>query len=219
MGRVTAYVRVSTIKQETDNQLSGIREYAAREGIVITEVVGETISGFKSQITERKFSDVVDELQPGDTLIVSETSRISRRLLEVQNIIQQLLDKNVRVITVKENIVFKDDINSKVLAFAFSLGAEMERSLISSRTKEALARRKAEGVRLGRPPGDLKPENLKLWGKDEEIIELRMKRVSKSAIARLFEVNRETLSRYMKRRELDKEILWRLHEKTTDKTI
>lgn len=219
MGRVIAYIRVSTIKQETDNQLTGIREYAEREHLEISEVVGETISGYKSQITERRFIDVLDSLQSGDTLIVSETSRISRRLLDVLNTIQQLLDRGISVITVKENIVFRDDINSKVLAFAFGLSAEIERSLISSRTREALARRKAEGVRLGRPPGELKPENLKLWGKDEEIIDLRMKKVSKSAIARLFGVNRETLYRYMIRRELDKEILWRLHQKTTDKRI
>lgn len=219
MGRVVAYIRVSTIKQETDNQLSGITEYAEREHLHIDEIVGETISGYKSHLTERKFSEVVDSLSNGDTLIVSETSRISRRLLDVMNTIQQLLDKGVGVITVKENIVFKDDINSKVLAFAFSLGAEIERSLISSRTREALARKKAEGVRLGRPPGALKPENLKLYGKDEEIIKLRMQRVSKSAIARMFDVNRETLNRYMRRTELDKEILWRLHTKTTDKRI
>ncbi|WP_064256348.1 recombinase family protein [Rhodococcus sp. HS-D2] len=219
MGRVVAYIRVSTDGQDTNNQLTGIKQYAEREHIEISEIVGETISGYKSHLTERKFSEVVQELERGDTLIVSETSRISRRLLDVLNTIQQLLDRGISVIAVKESIVFRDDINSKVLAFAFGLSAEIERNLISARTREALARKKAEGVRLGRPPGTLKPENLKLWGKDEEIIELRLKRVSKSAIARMFDVNRETLSRYMKRRELDKEILWRLHTKTTDKKI
>lgn len=219
MRRVVAYIRVSTVKQETDNQLSGITEYAKREHLHIDEIVGETISGYKSHLTERKFSEVLSGLHQGDTLIVSETSRISRRLLDVLNTIQGLLDRGVSVVTVKENIVFRDDINSKVLAFAFGLSAEIERSLISSRTREALARKKAEGVRLGRPPGELKPENLKLYGKDEQIIELRMKHVSKSAIARLLDVNRETLNRYMRRTELDKEILWRLHTKTTDQTI
>lgn len=217
MPKVVAYVRVSTIRQETDNQLTGIRDYAEREHIEITEIVGETISGYKSTIVERKFSDVLESLEAGDTLIVSETSRISRRLIDVLNTIQQLIDRGISVIAVKENIVFRDDINSKVLAFAFGLSAEIERSLISSRTREALARKKAEGVRLGRPPGSTSPDKLKLYGKDEQIIELRMKRVSRADIARILDVHVETLRRYMERRELDKEILWRLHKETTNK--
>ncbi|MGB3822465.1 MAG: recombinase family protein [Rhodococcus qingshengii] len=217
MPKVIAYVRVSTDHQDVENQLSGITTYAENEHITIDEVVGETISGYKSNLQERKFSDVTDELQRGDLLIVSETSRISRRLLDVLNIIQSLLDRGIGVIAVKENIVFKDDINSKVLAFAFGLSAEIERNLISARTREALARKKAEGMILGRPVGSGKIENLKLYGKDEQILELRLKRVSKAAIARLLDVNRETLNRYIQRQELDKELLWRLHNKTTNK--
>lgn len=215
MSRVVAYVRVSTLKQETENQLTGIESYATANNLHIDETFSETISGYKSTIKERKFSDVLDSLQAGDTLIVSETSRMSRRLIDVLNTIQHLIDRGVTVIAVKENIVFKDDINSKVLAFAFGLSAEIERSLISSRTREALARKKAEGVVLGRPPGSAKPEGLKLWGKDEFIIEERLHRVSKSAIARKLDVSRETLVRYMKRQQIDKEVLWRLHQKTT----
>jgi DNA invertase Pin-like site-specific DNA recombinase len=217
VGRIVAYIRVSTIKQETDNQLSGIRLYAEREHLEIAEIVGETISGYKSTITERKFSEVLDSLEAGDTLIVSETSRISRRLLDVLNTIQQLIDRGITIIAVKENIVFQDDINSKVLAFAFGLSAEIERNLISARTREALARKKAEGVVLGRPLGSTSPEKLKLHGKDEEIIQYRMNDVSKAAIARLLDVNIETLRRYMKRQELDKEILWRRYKETTNK--
>ncbi|MCZ4544967.1 recombinase family protein, partial [Rhodococcus qingshengii] len=119
MSRVVAYIRVSTSKQFVENQLSGIRAFAERERIEITEIVGETISGYKSTLTERKFSEVLEGLERGDMLIVSETSRISRRLLDVQNTIQQLLERGISVVAVKENIVFKDDINSKVLAFAF----------------------------------------------------------------------------------------------------
>lgn len=213
MPRVIAYVRVSTNKQDVENQLSGIRIFAERERIEITETVGETISGYKSTLTERKLSEVLEGLERGDMLVVSETSRISRRLLDVQNTIHDLLD---RVVAVKENIVFKDDINSKVLAFAFGLSAEIERNLISARTREALARKKAEGMILGRPIGSGKVENLKLYGKDEQILELQLKRVSKSAIARMFDVNRETLNRYIKRQNLDRELLWRRHNKTTN---
>lgn len=216
MSRVVAYIRVSTSKQFVENQLSGIRAFAERERIEITEIVGETISGYKSTLTERKFSEVLEGLERGDMLIVSETSRISRRLLDVQNTIQQLLERGISVVAVKENIVFKDDINSKVLAFAFGLSAEIERSLISARTREALAVKKAEGVVLGRPVGSGKPEKLKLYGKDEQILDLQLKRVSKSAIARMFDVNRETLNRYIKRQNLDRELLWRRHNKTTN---
>lgn len=133
---------------------------------------------------------------------------------DVLNTIQQLLDRGVNVIAVKENIVSKDDINSKVLAFTFGLSAEIERSLISARTREALAKKKADGVQLGRPVGTGKLENLKLYGQDEKIVELQMKRVPKAAIARMFDVNVETLNRYIRRRELHKELLWRLHKKT-----
>ncbi|WP_064444407.1 recombinase family protein [Rhodococcus sp. YH3-3] len=216
MPRVIAYVRVSTNKQDVENQLSGIRIFAERERIEITETVGETISGYKSALTERKLSEVLEGLERGDMLVVSETSRISRRLLDVQNTIHDLLDRGIGVVAVKENIVFKDDINSKVLAFAFGLSAEIERNLISARTREALARKKAEGMILGRPVGSGKVENLKLYGKDEQILELQLKRVSKAAIARMFDVNRETLNRYIKRQNLDRELLWRRHNKTTN---
>lgn len=217
MGRVVAYVRVSTEKQETDNQLIGIKEYAAREHLQITEIVGETISGYKSTLTERKFSDVLDDLEAGDTLIVSETSRISRRLLDVLNTIQQLIDRGVHVIAVKEGIVFRDDINSKVLAFAFGLSAEIERNLISARTREALAKRKAAGVKLGRPPGSTSPEKLKLHGADEQILDWLEHGVSKTAIASMLDVNRNTLTRYIDRQDLHKELLWRRFLKTTKK--
>ncbi|WP_336874365.1 recombinase family protein [Rhodococcus qingshengii] len=216
MPRVIAYVRVGTNKQDVENQLSGIRIFAERERIEITETVGETISGYKSALTERKLSEVLEGLERGDMLVVSETSRISRRLLDVQNTIHDLLDRGIGVVAVKENIVFKDDINSKVLAFAFGLSAEIERNLISARTREALARKKAEGMILGRSVGSGKVENLKLYGKDEQILELQLKRVSKSAIARMFDVNRETLNRYIKRQNLDRELLWRRHNKTTN---
>jgi DNA invertase Pin-like site-specific DNA recombinase len=213
MSRVVAYIRVSTETQTVENQLSGIEKYAESNNLTIDEVAGETISGYKSKLNERKLSEVLASLERGDTLIISETSRISRRLLDVLNTIQELLDKGVNVIAVKEGIVFRDDINSKVLAFAFGLSAEIERSLISARTREALAKKKADGVVLGRPPGSGKPEGLKLFGKDEEILAMQLKRVPKATIARLLDVNRETLNRYIKRQQLDKELLWRLHQK------
>lgn len=216
MPRAVAYIRVSTSHQDVDNQRFEISRYAERSGVLIDEFIGETASGYKTQLVDRKLSDVMAELERGDTLIVSETSRISRRLMDILNTIQGLLDRGINVIAVKEGIVFKDDINSKVLAFAFGLAAEIERNLISARTREALAKKKADGVQLGRPLGSADPKNLKLYGKDEEYIALRVKKVPKAAIARMFDVNIETLRRYVSRQELDKEVVWRLHKKTTN---
>ena len=216
MPKVIAYIRVSTSKQDVDNQRFAISQYAYRARLHVDQFVGETISGYKTELVERRFTDVLDELERGDTLIVSEVSRISRRLLDILNTIESLIKRGIHVVAVKEGIEFKDDINSKVLAFAFGLAAEIERSLISARTREALAKRKADGIRLGRPPGSTSTEALKLYGKDEEIIAMRMNRVSRAAVARTFDVHVSTLRRYMERRQIEKEVLWRLYNKTTD---
>src|SRR5437773_10021786 len=109
-------------------------------------------------------------MQPEDILIVTEISRLGRSLLEVMSILHTLMEKQAKVYTTKERYELGNNINSKVLAFAFSLSAEIERSMISSRTKEALARKKSEGKKLGRPKGRLSTKT-KLTGKDEIIKE------------------------------------------------
>ncbi|MFJ6416512.1 recombinase family protein [Paeniglutamicibacter sp. NPDC091659] len=197
MPQVIGYARVSTGKQDLDNQRYEIDRYCEKSGLVLTEFVEEVVSGFKTTIGDRKISQLLDGLGRGDTLIVSETSRISRRLIDVLNTIQICLDRGVTIIAVKESYVFRDDINSKVMAFAFGLAAEIERSLISARTKEALARKKAEGVVLGRPVGSFQHKHYKLHGKDEEIVALLQKQVSVSALARVFNVNRKTMQTYI----------------------
>lgn len=197
MTRVIAYARVSTDKQDVENQRFEIARYAEQNGLTITHHVEETVSGFKTQIGARKIAEVLDSMERGDTLIVSETSRLSRRLLDILNTIQLCLDRGVTVIAVKEKYVFRDDINSKVMAFAFGLAAEIERSLISARTKEALARKKAEGVKLGRPAGTWHAHHYKLHGKDDEILALMRKQVSVAALARIFNVNRKTMQNYI----------------------
>lgn len=216
MPRVIAYVRVSTAHQDYENQVFEISRFAERKGITVDEYVSEVITG-KADIHRRKIGDVLDSLQRGDTLIVSEVSRISRSLTAVFNAIEQAVKREVVIMTVKGDHVFGDNINSKVMAFAFGLAGEIERDLNSARTKEALAKKKADGVKLGRPVGSTSPEALVLHGKDEEYIELRLKKVSKAAIARLFDVHVETLRRYVLRQQLDKEVLWRLHQETLKK--
>lgn len=216
MGRVVAYIRVSTDRQDVENQRYEIERYAERQHLSIDEFVGETISGFKTQITERKISLLLKELQAGDTLIVSETSRVSRRMIEILNALQDCIDRGITIIAVKENYVFKDDLNSQVMAFAFGLAAQIERNLISARTREALARKKAEGVRLGRPPGTNDPTKRKLYGKDDQILDWMEKRVPKSVMARLLDVNRETLRRYIDEQNLDFQLRVRRLKKLDD---
>lgn len=201
MPRVIAYARVSTDKQDAENQRFEIEKYLARTGQVYDQFIEETVSG-KRDVSERKLGELMKELDKGDTIIVSETSRISRRLSEIFNTIQDCIDLGITVIAVKQNYVFADDINSKVIAFAFGLAAEIERDLISQRTKEALARKKSEGVVLGRPVGSFQHKHFKLHGKDEEILALMEKRVSIATLARIFNVSRPTMQRYIEDNEL-----------------
>jgi DNA invertase Pin-like site-specific DNA recombinase len=216
MARTIAYVRVSTTHQDYENQTFEIANFARRKDMTVDEYVSEVITG-KADVKSRKIGDILASLENGDTLIVSEVSRISRSLTAVLNTIEDAVHRGVVIMTVKGDHVFGDNINSKVMAFAFGLAAEIERDLISARTKEALAKKKADGIKLGRPVGSTSPEALKLHGKDEDYIELRLKKVSKAAIARMFDVHVETLRRYVLRQQLDKEVLWRLHQETLKK--
>ncbi|WP_100504018.1 recombinase family protein [Mycobacteroides abscessus] len=201
--KTVAYIRVSTDRQDVENQRFEITRYAKSNHLNVDEFVGEVISGYKTQIAERKFGQVLKELDRGDTLIVSETSRISRRLIDILNTLQDCIDKGITVIAVKEQYVFKDDLNSQIMAFAFGLAAQIERNLISARTREALARKKAEGVILGRPRGKAAdPTKRKLHGQDDQILDYLEKRVPKAVIARLLDVNRQTLQNYIDQENL-----------------
>jgi putative DNA-invertase from lambdoid prophage Rac len=201
MSKTVAYVRVSTDKQDAANQEFEVRRFATQRGYEIDSFISEVVSG-TTDTKYRKFGEVVDRLEAGDTLIVSEISRISRNLYQVFETLQACLSRDINIVTVKENFILGNDINSKVLAFAFGIAAEIERNMISARTKEALARKRAEGVVLGRPVGTHRPEHRKLYGKDEQIMEWLDKRVSYAAIGRLLDVNRETVSRYVRDNDL-----------------
>ena len=147
-----AYLRVSTGKQNPENQRDEIRRFAEEKNITIDQWIIETASG-KLAPQKRKLGRVLRRMKKGDTLIVTEVSRLSRSLTEIMTIMGQCLEKEISIYTTKERYTFDNSINSKVLCFAFGLVAEIERNLISMRTKEALAVKKAEGVRLGRRPG------------------------------------------------------------------
>ena len=149
---IIGYLRVSTEKQNPENQRDEIRRFAQEKVFQIDCWVVETVSG-KIAHKKRKLGRLIRKMNKGDTLIVTEISRLSRSLTEIMAIMGECLDRQINIYTTKERYTFDNSINSKVLCFAFGLVAEIERNLISMRTKEALALKRAEGVRLGRRPG------------------------------------------------------------------
>lgn len=191
---IYGYTRVSTELQNTENQKHEIQTFAEANKITINKWVNEVISSRKS-LKERQLGKLLKHLKKGDILIASELSRLGRNLLEVMGILQSCLEKDSQIWTLKENYKLGADIQSKVLAFAFSLAAEIERQLISQRTKESLKRIKDEGKHLGRPHGF---SYKKLDEKKTKIKELLEKQVSKSEISRLVGCSWITLHRYIK---------------------
>jgi DNA invertase Pin-like site-specific DNA recombinase len=197
---IYGYIRVSTDKQTTENQRFEILKYADEKKLPIGTWIEETVSSTK-KLSHRKLGALLAAMQPEDILLVTELSRLGRSLLEVMSMLHTLMDKEVKVFTTKERYELGNNISSKVLAFAFALSAEIERSMISSRTKEALARKKSEGKRLGRPKGKLSSVT-KLSGKDDLIREYLDKKIPQSVIARLLNVHRLTVRNYIQTRKL-----------------
>lgn len=199
MSKTWSYIRISTDKQDYENQKHGVLNFTNNKGLGQVEFVEETASG-KTKIKDRALSGLIDKLEAGDVLVVSELSRLGRSMLEVMGLLQVLLERKVIVYAIKGDYELKDNIGSKVLAFALSIAAEIERELISSRTKESLARKKAEGMILGRPVGSTSAS--KLDGQEEHIKELLSHGVAKAAIARMLKVSRITLLDFIKSRKL-----------------
>ena len=195
---VYGYIRVSTDRQTVENQRFEIKNFCKKESLKVDSWIEETISGTKD-VDKRKLGELLTAMKKGDILICSELSRLGRNLLMVMAILNECMKSDIQVWTIKDNYRLGNDINSKVLAFAFGLSAEIERNLISQRTKEALARKKAEGVVLGRPKGS-KSAKTKLTGQEKKIKELLDKRVSYSAIGRILGVHRLTVSSFVKER-------------------
>lgn len=193
---IYGYIRVSTDKQTVENQRYEINRFCAQHTYVIDKWIEETISGSKL-VEERKLGKLLKKMKKGDVLICSELSRLGRNLLMIMGVLNECMNREIEVWTIKDHYRLGNDINSKVLAFAFGLSAEIERNLISQRTKEALARKKAEGVILGRPKGR-KSTKKKLTGQEQRIQELLLKNVSLSAIGRILGVHRITVSNFVK---------------------
>jgi len=199
---IYGYIRVSTDKQTTENQRFEILRFMDEKQLHIDRWIEETVSSTK-RLPDRKLGNLIERMREDDILIVTELSRLGRSILEVMSILHTLMEKDVKVFTTKERYELGNNISSKVLAFAFSLSAEIERSMISSRTKEALARKKSEGKRLGRPKGKLSSVT-KLSGKDDLIREYLDKRIPQSVMARLLGVTRLTVRHYIRTRKLEK---------------
>ena len=192
------YIRVSSDKQTVENQRFEIGRFCAAQEMEIDGWIEETISGTRDY-DKRKLGELLRNVRAGDLIICSELSRLGRSLYMVMEILSLCMERDCRVWTAKDNFRLGDDIQSKVLAFAFGLSAEIERNLISQRTKEALDRKRAEGVHLGRPKGALS-KRVKLTGKEEVIRVLREEGANWSQIARLLHVDRSTLVRFAKSR-------------------
>lgn len=199
---IYGYVRCSTDKQDTDNQRWGINDYAAKNGIEIESFYEEHVSGTK-EISKRKLGNELQGiLKKGDTIIVTELSRLSRRLFSLFEFLKYCLDNEIKIYTIKEGYKLGSDIQSKVMAFAFGMAAEIERDMISMRTKEALAKKRSEGIVLGRPKGKKSPDTKKLFGMEKEVEEAIKLYGSISKAARALGVHRLTLSDFVREKNM-----------------
>ena len=196
---IYGYIRVSSDKQTVENQRFEINNFCERQNLKIDEWFEETISGTKA-VEKRELGKLLKKMKKDDILICSELSRLGRSLFMIMDVLSACMKKEIQLWTIKDNYRLGSDIQSKVLAFAFGLSAEIERNLISQRTKEALARKKAEGVILGRPMGrKSNPDKYKLSGKETLISQLQKEKVSQLKIAKICKVDRNTLGSFLKR--------------------
>ena len=205
---IVAYLRVSTSKQNLSNQQDEIRRFAQNRNLSIDRWVMEVVSGKKNK-KERKLGSMLKRLKKGDTLIVTELSRLSRTLTDIMAIMGHCLEKNITLYSTKDGYAFDNSINSKVLCFAFGLVAEIERNLISLRTKEALALRRSEGVVLGRRKGSCTKLRL-LMDHRNDIVQMLRQGHSIASLCRHYHVSRDTFNNLKKRSPSVSEA-WNIH--------
>lgn len=198
---VYGYIRVSTDRQTVENQRYEIKNFCKKQQMIIDEWISdEGISGTKEP-SKRDLGKLLKKAQKDDVIICSELSRLGRNLLMIMAILNECMNRNIQVWTIKDNYRLGNDISSKVLAFAFGLSAEIERNLISQRTKEALARKKAEGIFIGRPKGSIS-KKVKLTGKEKDILKYIKQGMSQREISEKLGVSRGTVNRFIRREKL-----------------
>jgi len=201
MNRTVAYIRASTDKQDLNNQKLEILEFARKSDLKVDEFIEITISSRKTS-KQRRIDELLVKLVDSDTLIVTELSRLGRSTSEIIDLVNELLQRNIRVIVIKQNLdMAQHDMNSKIIVTLFSLFAELERDLVSLRTKEALAAKKAQGIKLGKPKGTI--QKSKFDKKRERIEELLGLGLSVRKIAKLLGYsNHIGLNTYINKRNL-----------------
>ena len=197
---IYGYIRVSTDHQTTENQRFEIKKFCEKQELVIDCWIAETISATKD-LNKRKLGRLLKRIQKDDMIIASELSRLGRNLLQIMSILHHCMDIGARIWTIKDNYRLGADITSKVLAFAFGVSAEIERNLISQRTKEALARVKAEGKHVGRSKGCVRA--CKLEGREQYISQRLADGGKKTVIARRLRVHRDTLAKFIDKNGLN----------------
>lgn len=198
---VFAYIRVSTEMQTHENQRYEINRYCVSKGIRVDKWTSESVSG-TVDVRKRMLGRTIRRMKKGDLLICTELSRLGRNMLMIMGILNSCASKGIAIHTIKDNFDLSDNINSKIIAFAFALAAEIERNLISQRTKEALEVRRQMGVRLGRPPGS-SSKKVSFCKHIDEALVLRAEGKSIKELAIKYDIHRNTLSRYLK--EIGKE--------------
>ena len=203
MSRNIAYLRVSTIDQDLEKNKADILHLANDHNLGKVEFVQEKVSG-KISWKQRKIAPLLEELKKGDTILLSEFSRLGRSMLECMEIISIALEKGIKIYTVKGNWNLDDSIQSKVMAMVFSMAAEIERDLISKRTREALQSKKLSGIKLGRPKG---PGKSKLDVHRLEIEALLNNGSTQKFIARRYNVTESTLCNWMKKNNIRRKII------------
>ena len=191
-----AYIRVSTQLQSYDGQHYEIEKWCKRRNIGIDRWIQEKVSGSKDW-SERTLGILIKRMRQGDLLVCAELSRLGRNMMMVMSILNACSRKGIHVYSIKDHFELSDDLQSKIVAFAFSLAAEIERNLISQRTREALAAKKAAGVRLGRPEGS-SSKRKRFEERLPEILRMREQGICMESIARMMDIHKNTLYRYMK---------------------
>lgn len=190
---VYGYIRVSTDRQTVENQRFEIKRFCKDNNLQVDRWISETSSGTK-EVDKRRLGKLLKGVREGDIIICSEISRLGRSLFMIMSVLNRCMEIGAKVWTVKDNYRLGDDITSKVLAFAFGISAEIERKLISQRTKEALARKKSEGVKLGRPKG---PGKRLLDGKEKQIKAMLDAGLSKVQVAKVYGIHVSTLHEFL----------------------
>jgi len=190
-----AYIRVSTEMQNYASQEFEIRKYCDRHGRMVDEWVTESVSG-TVPVEKRQLGQLLERMEKGDSLICTELSRLGRNMLMIMAVLNICAGKGISIHSIKDRFDLSDSINSKIIAFAFALAAEIERSLISQRTKEALAVKRMEGVRLGRPPGRSRQKTT-FHKEHADIMRMKKEGMSLTSIAKAYGMHRNTLRRYL----------------------